>query len=135
MLPFHLREGDDDCDGDDCGGGGDGGDGDDGGDDDDVDDDDINQPQQCECGDFIEIVDSPSPNKLVFWFVGPIAFVNRRLCDSKSSSPTTHSQVETLSIVSQSSGSIAPSIKVHFGGDFQLSFGFTGGYYGPLLET
>ena len=82
LLPFHLREGDEDCDGDD---GSDGGDGD---------DDDINQPQQCECGDFIEIVDSPSPNKLVFWF----AFVNRRLCDSKSSSPTL-SQVETLSIV------------------------------------
>ena len=76
LLPFHLRKGDEDCDGNDG---------------------DINQPQQCECGDFIEIVDSPSPNKLVFWFVGPIAFVNRRLCDSKSSSPT-HSQVETVSI-------------------------------------
>ena len=75
MLPFHLRKGDEDCDGDELVMHGD-------------DDYDINQPQQCECGDFIEIVDSPSPNKLVFWFVGPIAFVNRRLCDSKSSSPT-----------------------------------------------
>ena len=47
LLPFHLREGDEDCDGDDGGDGGDGDDGGDGGDGDDIDDDDINQPQQC----------------------------------------------------------------------------------------